>query len=144
MESGALCLPRDTAGAMSEENVEIVRRSIAAFEGDEEAWLTAIDPSHVWYPLEEGNIPSHGLDAARAIRKRWLDSWASHRIDVEEILDRGDSVVACLHLQGIGKGSGVEVDQRFYMHWKLREGKMVYLYEYADRAEALEAAGLAE
>jgi len=129
---------------MSEENVEIVRRSIAAFEDDEEAWLTTIGSSHVWYPLEEGNIPSHGLDAARAIRKRWLDSWASHRIDIEEILDRGDSVVACLHLSGTGKGSGLEVDRRFYMHWKLREGKMVYLYEYADRDEALEAAGLSD
>ena len=51
---------------------------------------------------------------------------------------RGDSVVACLHLRGTGKGSGLEVDRRFYMHWKLREGKMVYLYEYADRNEALE------
>jgi len=122
--------------------VEIVQRSIAAFEDDEETWLSTIDPSHVWYPLEEGNIPSHGLDAARAIRNRWLESWESHQIDVEEILDDGDSVVACLHLVGIGKGSGVEVDQRFYMHWKLRDGKMVYLYEYADRAEALKAAGL--
>jgi ketosteroid isomerase-like protein len=129
---------------MSQENVEIIRRSVAAFEDDEETWLTAIDPSHVWYPLEEGNVPSHGLDAARAIRKRWLEGWESHRIDIEEILDRGDSVVACLHLRGTGKGSGVEVDQRFYMHWKLRNGKMVYLYEYADRDEALEAAGLSE
>jgi ketosteroid isomerase-like protein len=36
----------------------------------------------------------------------------------------------------------LEVDQRFYMHWRLREGKIVYLYEYADRDEALEAGGL--
>ena len=124
--------------------MEIVRRSIAAFEDDEEAWLTAIDSSHVWYPLEEGNLPSQGLDAARAIRKRWLESWETHRIDLEEIVDREDSVVACLHLRGTGKGSGVEVDRRFYMHRKLREGKMVYLYEYADRHEALKDAGLSE
>jgi ketosteroid isomerase-like protein len=129
---------------MSEENVEIVRRSIAAFQDDEETWLATIDPSHVWYPLEEGNIPAHGIDAARAIRERWLESWESHRIEVEEILDGGDSVVGCLHLTGTGKGSGVEVDLRFYMHWKLRDGKMVYLYEYANRREALEAAGLSE
>jgi ketosteroid isomerase-like protein len=129
---------------MSQENVEVIRESIVAFQDDEETWLAAIDPSHVWYPLEEGNLPSHGLDAARAIRKRWLDSWESHSIDVEEILDGGDSVVACLHLTGTGKGSGVDVDQRFYMHWKLRDGKMVYLYEYADRDEALRAAGLSE
>jgi ketosteroid isomerase-like protein len=129
---------------MSQENVEIIQRSIAAFEDDEETWLAAIDPSHVWYPLEEGNVPSHGPEAARGIRKRWLETWQGHRIAVEEILDRGDSVVACLHLTGTGKESGVEVDLRLYMHWKLRDGKIVYLYEYADRDEALEAAGLPE
>jgi ketosteroid isomerase-like protein len=129
---------------MSQENVEVIRRSIAAYEHDEETWLAAIDPSHVWYPLGEGNIPSHGRDAARGIRKRWLESWANHRIDVEEILDGGDSVVACLHLTGRGKASGVEVDLRIYLHLKLRDGKMIYLYEYADREEALKAAGLSE
>jgi ketosteroid isomerase-like protein len=127
---------------MSRENVEVVQGSIAAFEDDEETWLAAIDPEHVWYPLEEGNIPSHGRDAALAIRKRWLESWGSHQIAVEEILDGGDSVVGCLHLTGTGKASGLEVDLRFYMHWKLRDGKIVYLYEYADRNEALKAAGL--
>jgi len=40
--------------------------------------------------------------------------------------------------------SGVEVDLRVYQHFKLRDGKIVYCYEYADRSEALEAAGLSE
>ena len=38
----------------------------------------------------------------------------------------------------------MEVDLRLYLHFKLRDGKIVYLYEYADRGEALEAAGLSE
>ena len=85
--------------------MEIVRRSLAAFEDDEDAWLTTIDPSHVWYPLEEGNTPSHGVDAARAIRKRWLESWESHRIDIEEILDRGDGVVLCCTFAAPGRAA---------------------------------------
>ena len=58
--------------------------------------------------------------------------------------DGVDSVVACLHLTGRGKMSGVEVDLRVYMHYKLRDGKIVYVFEYEDRGEALEAAGLSE
>ena len=58
--------------------------------------------------------------------------------------DGSDSVVACLHLTGRGKMSGVEVDLRVYQHFKLRDGKIVYVYEYEDRGEALEAAGLSE
>ena len=129
---------------MSQENVEIVRRSTEAFEDDEEAWLSAIDPAVEWYPIEDGHIPSRGLEAAAGVRRRWLESWEGHRIDLEEMRDGGDSVVACLHLTGQGKRSGVEVDLRVYVHYKLRDGKVIYVYEHAERGEALEAAGLKE
>jgi ketosteroid isomerase-like protein len=129
---------------MSEENLEVVRRSVAAFETDEEAWLETIDPSMEWYPIEEGHTVSRGHDGARRVRKGWLENWDDHRVELEEVLDGGDNVVAALHISGRGKASGVEVDLRIYMHWKVRDGKLVYLYEYADRAEALRAAGLSE
>jgi ketosteroid isomerase-like protein len=129
---------------MSQENVEVVLRSIEAFEHDEEAWLSTADPSIEWHPIEEGHIPSRGHEAAVGVRRRWLENWESHRIDVEEMKDSADSVVARLHLSGRGKRSGVEADLRIYMHFKLRGGKIVYIYEYADRGEALEAAGLRE
>jgi ketosteroid isomerase-like protein len=130
--------------AMSQENVEIVLRSIEAFEHDEEAWLRMADPAIVWHPIEEGHLPSRGLEDAVGVRRRWLESWDVFQIDVEEIKDGADSVVASVHLTGRGKGSGVEVDLRVHMHYKLRDGKIVYVYEYADRGEALEAAGLRE
>ena len=129
---------------MSQENVEIVRRSIEAFQHDEEAWLSTADPAIVWHPIEEAHTPSRGHEAAIGVRRRWLESWEGHQIDVEEMEDGADSVVACLHVTGRGKRSGVEVDLRLYIHFKLRDGKIVYAYEYADRAEALEAAGLSE
>jgi ketosteroid isomerase-like protein len=133
---------------MSQENVEIVRRSIEAFQHDEEAWLSMSDPAIVWHPIEEGHIeghiPSRGHEAAIGVRRRWLESWEGHQIDVEEMEDGADSVVACLRVTGRGKRSGVEVDLRFYAHFKLRDGKVVYVYEHAERGEALEAAGLSE
>ena len=102
------------------------------------------DPAIVWHPIEEGHIPSGGHEAAIGVRRRWLEGWEGHQMDVEETEDGADSVVACLALTGRGKRSGVEVDLRVYMHFKLRDGKIVYVYEYADRGEALEAAGLSE
>jgi ketosteroid isomerase-like protein len=127
---------------VSQENIEIVGRSVAIFQSDADAWVKTLDRAFEWYPLEEGNRRSEGIDAALGIRRRWLESWEGHGIDVEEMLDAGDSVVACLHLTGTGKESGAEVDLRFYMHFKLRDGKITYLYEHADRDEALRAAGL--
>jgi ketosteroid isomerase-like protein len=129
---------------MSRENVAFVIRSIQAFENDEEAWLSTMDPGIEWYPIEEGHKPSRGHDAAVRVRRGWLENWEGHQVELEEMKDGADSVVASVHLTGRGVRSGVEVDLRIYMHFKLRDGKIVYLYEYADRDEALEAAGLSE
>ena len=43
-----------------------------------------------------------------------------------------------------GKASGVQVDVRLYFHFKVRDDKIVYIYEHQDRTEALEAVGLRE
>ncbi len=129
---------------MSQENVAVVLRSIQAFEHDEEAWLSTGDPGIEWYPIEEGHSLSRGHEAAIRVRRSWLENWEGHQMDVEEMKDGADSVVACLHLTGRGKMSGVEVALRVYMPYKPRDGKIVYVYEYEDRGEALEAAGLRE
>jgi ketosteroid isomerase-like protein len=129
---------------MSQENVEIVQRCLHAYETDEEAWLQTLDPDFEWYPLGEGHIPSRGLGGARGVRQRWLDIWEGHAIEVDELREEGENVLAILHVSARGKESGVEVDQRFYMHFRLHGGRIVYLFEHADRASALEAAGLRE
>jgi hypothetical protein len=72
----------------------------------------------------------------------WPQTWAEHRIEVEQVLERGDDVVAAMHVIARGKGSGVNVDVRLYPHVKLREGKVVYVFEHDDRAAALNAAGI--
>jgi hypothetical protein len=76
------------------------------------------------------------------LRKQWLDSWSEHRLDLEEVVGASDHLVVSVHLTGRGKASGVEVDVRLYGHFKVRDRKIVYIYEYEDKTEALEAAGL--
>ena len=129
---------------MSKESVEVVVRSIQAFERDEEAWLETMDPAAEWYPIEDGHTPRIGHEAAVGVRRRWLENWDGHQTELEEVKDGGGSVVVTVHLSGTGKGSGVETDLRIYMHFKVRGGRIVYVYEHADRSEALEAAGLSE
>ena len=130
---------------MSQENVQIVQRWLWAFENDGDAFRTLTHPDMEWAPIEENHTVSHGLDGAMRLRNGWLDAWAEHRLDVEEeMVDTGDNVVASLLITARGKGSGVEVDLRVHCHFKVRDGKVSYLFEHEDRAEALEAVGLAE
>jgi len=133
---------------MSGENVEIrnegVQRFLAAFEDDDDSFRDTLHPEIEWYPIEENRTPTRGIEAALWNRNQWLDIWEEHRLDVEEVIENGDSVVASVHIQARGKASGVEVDVRFYAQMKVRDGKIVYIYDHEDRAEALEAAGLRE
>ena len=50
--------------------------------------------------------------------------------------------MALVHLTARGTGSGVEVDVRFYAQFKVRNGKVIYVFDHEERAAALEAAGL--
>ncbi len=130
---------------MSEENVEIVRRAFA-YEiygvGDRAEAEAIFDPHVVINPTEEG--PSHGLDAIRDNIEHWKGAWDELEVTPEEFIDAGDSVLVAVHHRGRGRGSGIEVETRFYLVYSLRNGKVARSDEYADRADALEAAGLGE
>jgi ketosteroid isomerase-like protein len=133
---------------MSQENVEIrneaVRRFVAAFEDDDDSFRDTLHPEIEWYPIEENRTPTRGVNAALWNRNSWLDTRDEYRQDVEEVIEDGASVVALIHIQARGKASGVEVDVRFYAQIKVRDGKIVYIYDHEDREAALEAAGLSE
>jgi ketosteroid isomerase-like protein len=84
------------------------------------------------------------VEAALWNRNAWLDTWDEYRQDVEEVIEEGDSVVALVHIKARGSASGVAVDIRFYPQFKVRDGKIAYIYDHEDRDAALEAAGLRE
>ena len=129
---------------MSQENVEVVRRAIEAFPTDPDAWLDTMDPRIRWYPQEEGNPLVLGHEAALRCRERWMETFAeeSHNAEIMELRGEGETVFAAVYERGQGRGSGIEIEGGAYMHYKVRDGKIVYCYEYATRDEALEAAGL--
>jgi ketosteroid isomerase-like protein len=133
---------------MSQENVEVesvmVRRWLWAFENDADAFRAILHPDIAWFQIEEDRSPIYGIDAAVEARRRWLDTWDEHRLDLEEVIEGGDSVVAAIHITARGKASGVEVDVRFYAQFKVQDDKVIYIYDHEDRADALEAVGLSE
>jgi ketosteroid isomerase-like protein len=118
---------------VSQENVEIVRRFLCV---DVDEALTYADPGIVWNPIEE--LPTQGHGAVRASLARWKAEWDDYEVLPEEFVDSGDRVVATVRLRGRGRGSGVEVDARFYDVYTLRDGKIVRMDQFTDRSQALE------
>ena len=72
-----------------------------------------------------------------------VEEGASYGV-VEETIDARDRVLLSAHHRGRGRGSGLEVDARYYEVYTLSRGKIIRVDEYTDRAEAREAAGLRE
>jgi ketosteroid isomerase-like protein len=123
---------------VSQEDVEIVRRLLTSFDDQEwEAALGLFDPKIEWSPTE-GTF--RGLEGVVTAMGEWLEPWEEHTVDAEEILEAHDRVLAVLHLKGRGAGSGMEIDQRFFQLYDVRDGRIVRMVEYLTRAEALDAA----
>src|SRR6476660_7194531 len=128
---------------MSQENVEIIERVLAsAASGDFETMLSLHDPT--W----EGFIPEQfpvagtwrGLDGVRGFVEEWLEAWDEFRLEPEEFLDGGEAVVVVVRYRGKGRGSGIEVTDRWFYAYELRSGKVIRWRLCASRAEALEVA----
>lgn len=128
---------------MSQENVERVRNSLAAYRrGDYAAASACLAPDVVWEVGQE--LPAHGPAAVRDLWKRWDSEWEDLETVADEILDAGDSVVLAVRYRGRGRGSGVEVNDRLFEVHTFRDGECVRKVDFTERSEALKAAGLPE
>ncbi len=132
---------------MSQQNVEIIRKFVEAFNrGDFASCLEAIDPNVEWYPPPD--IPNatvaNSRDQLIANFQDWLGAWDDYRSVPEEILEgRNDTVLVFARESGRGKDSGIEVhSRRITGVYELCNGKIVHFRAYLNRVEALEAAGL--
>lgn len=132
---------------MSQESVEIMRAAMEAFnrrEGEGFGALLARDAEIV--PVRaalEGTI-YRGPDAAAQYCAAVDKSWENLRWEVEEIRNGGGLVLALGRIRGRGRDSGVALDVRAGWIARFRDGLITSFHTYANRAEALEAAGLEE
>jgi ketosteroid isomerase-like protein len=133
---------------MPEENVEIVRRLIEAWDrGDYRAGLESVDPS-IELIAAYGTADLDGTYRGHAGLAEMLGAfWAEFdepRIEIEEMIPAGDDVIVSVRFHGRGRRSGVEIAAPAWHVWSLREGKAVRWLLVRTKGEALEAVGLSE
>ena len=129
---------------MSEGNVELIRGLYRRFEeGDEDGALALLDPAMEVHDRPEIPDPQvyRGYDGVRAALQGSRDTFEQLNFIPEEYLDAGDDqVVVVFRFQGVGRGSGVEVDEQLAHRWTIRDGKPVRLTVHSSRDDALRAA----
>jgi ketosteroid isomerase-like protein len=133
---------------MSEENVEMIRRAYEAYErGDLDAAVADIAPDCEY--IAAGTVPGRtgvyrGPEGYREFVAWLAEEFTDSHAKVDTLIDAGDSVVLGATLRGQGRQSGIPVNFTFWQVWRFAAGKVVHGQGFADKAEALEAAGLSE
>ena len=134
--------------AMSPQNIETVRRMLAAYaKGDFDEMLDCIDPECELHSAIIGGAEANVFHGHEGFRRWYAESMASFeelRTELTEYRDLGDRVLGFGHIFARGRESGVEIDSPTGWVFTLRDGKVVRAEGYLKREDALAAAGLTE
>jgi ketosteroid isomerase-like protein len=132
---------------MSRANVEVVRRSVDAWNGrNQKAWLALYHPD-VDVDWSRSRGPLKGLYHGRAaLQSFWNDYWSVFEVAqlvAHDFIDAGSEVVVpnTAHVRG---PQGVEAVARSNFVYTVENDQITRFRMFQERAEALEAAGLRE
>jgi len=136
---------------MSRENVEAAQRAFDAFNrGDIEAVLQELDPKVEWHPEFQTMMLGgearefRGLEGVRTALREWYGVLAEIHVEIAEVRDLGERIVALGRIRARGKESGASVESPAGWVMELKDTKAIRIWEYLDPTEALAAAGLQE
>ena len=132
---------------MSEENVEVVRKAIAAYnQRDFEAMQALNQPD-----IQVDWSASRGLEArvyrgweeVMHFHENFFDTFPEINIEPDRFIEVGDSVVVpnSGHIRGRG---GIETVARSALVFEIRSGQIARICLHQETHEALEAVGLSE
>jgi ketosteroid isomerase-like protein len=140
---------------MASRNVELVRSYFAAANGEGIDGLVRklgpvldtlgpdfeFDPSRSISP-EAGVY--HGPEEIKAMFRQRGEAWSRIEAFETEIIDAGDVVVRVGGFRAVGDYSGIELTAQAATVWRFENGVPLSMRLYQSKAEALEAAGIAQ
>ena len=131
---------------MSEENVELVRAGIDAYNRrDLDAILQHMASDFVFDRSRSISL-NRGVLTLDEFR-RWMEEmWATfevQRFEADEFIEAGESVVVPVTVHARGR-EGIEAQAHTAVVYTFRDGAVTRMAMYNELQEALEAAGLSE
>ena len=71
----------------------------------------------------------------------WVEPWEELRVEVLELIEEGDAVMALAVQRGRGRGSGVEISMRLVFLLRFRDDRVEFYRLCENLEEAREHAG---
>jgi ketosteroid isomerase-like protein len=133
---------------MSQENVEVVHRLLAAVsERDLSRLVSLTVPEIEWRSFFAALSESGGYRGHDGLRQYVADlneAFEALRVEVHDLLDVGETVVGIGRIYYKGQGSGVEADAAAGWVFRFHGGKIAYFRAFRDPEKVFGTVGLAE
>lgn len=128
---------------MSSGNIEVIRGTFEEWDKTGQLVYRRLDPEIEWHT--RADLPDSGVyrghEGVDALLQEWAGLFENPRFEVEDYIARGDCVVVSMVLRGRIRGSEQDVAMPETWVFRLRDGLIVEVREFATVDEGLEAVG---
>jgi uncharacterized protein len=124
--------------------LDLVRRSIDAYNRRDRGTLLALvaDDAVFEVPVAMPNAGTYrGPEGFIRMAEGWDDAWEEFRIEIEDAIEYGDTVIVPVTQHGRGRGSGVEIQMQAAYVMRFRDGRLQRWWIYESKEEAVREAG---
>jgi ketosteroid isomerase-like protein len=132
---------------MSQENVERIRNAFAGTTAGDFSYLPGlIDESCEFLlpPDFPGTQATRGPEGFVSVVQEFEDAFEEMRYEPEDFLDQGDRLFVAVRTIGRAKHTRIALDLILYWVYTFRDGMVVKMEAFLDRAAALETLALSE
>ena len=132
---------------MSQENVERIRNAFAGTTAGDFSYLPdLIDESCEFLlpPDFPGTQTTRGPEGFVSVVQEFEDAFEEMRYEPPDFLDQDDRLFVAVRTVGRAKHTGIAIDLILYWVYTFRDGMVVKMEAFLDRAPALETLGLSE
>jgi uncharacterized protein len=131
---------------MSQEDVQLARNAVAAFNRRDVAGLVEMTADDVEWITWTGTVELTAYHGAEGLARYFQDAdvWEVLNLEVREYRDLGDAVLVVGTFHARGGGSGAEIHVPYYSAFFTRAGKLARVLSFRTEDEARRAAGLRE
>ena len=129
---------------MSSEHVELMSAALDAFNaGDPDRMGADLAPDARIVPLRAAleDTVYTGPNAAREFWDASMQAWSALHVDVAELRDLGNRVLALGQLTGTARETGAQVEMQVGFIMTFERGKGTEIRTFTSQREALEVAG---
>jgi ketosteroid isomerase-like protein len=128
---------------MSEEDVQLARNAVAAFNRRDVAALVELTTDDFEWVTWTGTVEPTAYHGAEGLARYFQDAdvWELLELDVGEFRDLGDRVLVVGMFHARGGGSGAEIHVPYYSAFFATGGQLARVLSFRTEDEALRAVG---